>query len=124
MLNSKRNIWTKLQLVLKFLLFVLVLQSCKSYQKSSMMMEAANTDVKGAIKITMQNGENFLYENIELIENQYYGVFVQNNEKIKIPLKEEDIKSVEVQSEKASFFSKFLGVTAVAGAIVLAGAML
>ena len=89
-----------------------------------MMAEAANEDSKGAIKITTQNGEKFLYENIEIIEGQYYGVFVENDEKIKIPLKEEEIKSVQVKNQKASFFSKFLGITVVVGALVLGGAML
>ena len=122
--NSKFNIWTHVQLVLKLLLIVMLLQSCKSYQKSSMMAEAAKIDSKGAIKITMHNGEKFLYENIEFTENQYYGVFVENEERIKIPLNQKEIKSVQVLSKKASFMSKFLGVTAVAAAIVFGGAML
>lgn len=122
--NSKLNIWTKLQWVLKLFLFVLLVQSCKSYQKSSMMAEASNNDSKGVIKVTMQNGDKFLYENIEIIEDEYYGVFVQNDEKIKIPLKEEEIKSIQVKSEKASFFSKFLGITAAIGAMVLGVTML
>ena len=89
-----------------------------------MMAEASNNDSKGVIKVTMQNGDKFLYENIEIIEDQYYGVFVQNDEKIKIPLKEEEIKSIQVKSEKASFFSKFLGITAAVGAMVLGVTML
>jgi hypothetical protein len=77
-----------------------------------------------AIKITKQNGDQFLYENIEILDGQYYGVYVENEEEIKIPLEEAEIKSVQIQSEKASLISKILGISAVVGALIFAGTMM
>ena len=88
------------------------------------MEEASKNNSGESVKVIMQNGDKYLYEHIEIIEGQYYGVFVEKDEQIKIPLKEEEIQSVQVKSEKASFISKFLGITAVVGAIILGGAML
>ncbi len=124
MSNSKFNIKAKLQLVFKLLLMLLLLQSCKSYKNSTMTAEAANNNPKETIKVIMQNGDKYLYERIESVDDQFYGVVLENDEEVKTLLKQEEIKSVQVYSKKSSLFTKFLGVTIVVGAIVLGVTML
>ena len=108
MSNSELKSIGKFKLVLKLLLVLLFLQSCKSYKNSTMRAQASINNSKESVKVTMHNGDNFLYENIEIIDDQYYGVYVDNDNKIETLLIQEDIKSVRVYSNKTSLFTKLI----------------
>ena len=124
MSNSKVKSKAQVRFAVKLLLMLMFLQSCKSYKNSTMSEQAANNSSKESVKVTMQNGDNFLYENIEVVEGQYYGVYVEDDKKIETLLKKEDIQSVRVYRNKTSLFPKLLGISAIVGALVLGGTML
>lgn len=102
-----------------FLLLTL-LQSCNVYKKSTTLEEASNVEQKGFIKVTMTNGDEYIYESIEQQEQAYYGVKTVNGEKIKTVLLKEDVLKVERQNKNTSGFFSVTGIVIGAASIVLA----
>jgi len=99
------------------LLFVLMLfQSCKVYQKSTNLEQASQAEEKGFVKVTMVNGDEYIYESIELSDGIYYGVKTLNGEKAREALLKEEVLKVE-RRNKNSF--GFLGKTIVVASVIL-----
>lgn len=68
----------------------------------------------------MTNGDEFIYEKIEINnENSFIGFLMKDNKPTETLLVKENIKSVQKQSKKASDFSNVLGVGVGVGTIVL-----
>lgn len=101
-----------------FLVFML-LQSCNVYKKSTNLDEASQVDQKGFVKVTLVNGDEYIYESIELKEDTYYGVKTVGGEKTKTVLLKEDVLKVERQNKKSSGFFSVTGIAIGAASIVL-----
>lgn len=107
---------------LKFLgLFIvlMLLQSCSAYKKSTNLDEASKVDQKGIVKVTMVNGDQYIYEAIELKELTYYGIKTVDGEKINTVLLKEDVMKVERQNKKSSGFFSVTGIVIGVASIVL-----
>ena len=102
------------------LLFVLMLfQSCKAYKSPTSLEQAAKTEEKGFVKVTMVNGDEYIYESIELGDGIYYGVKTQYSEKLKTALLKEEVLKVERQNKKASGIFSFMGITVGVASVIL-----
>ncbi|HSQ46921.1 MAG TPA: hypothetical protein VLM44_08395 [Lutibacter sp.] len=107
---------------LKFLgLFIvlMLLQSCSAYKKSTNLDEASKVDQKGIVKVTLVNGDQYIYEAIELRKLTYYGIKTVDGEKIKTVLLKEDVMKVERQNKKSSGFFSVTGIVIGVASIVL-----
>lgn len=107
---------------LKFLglfLVLILLQSCSTYKKSTNLEEAFQSGQSGFVKVTMINGDEFIYEFIEKEEQTYYGVKTVDGEKTKTMLLKEDILKVERQNKKQSGFFSLTGIAIATVSIML-----
>ena len=78
--------------ILKKVFFLL--QSCKVYHDPISLNEAANNTEDGYYKVTMHNGDEFIYERIELnSDNNYIGFLVKDKKPVETVLKSEEIKA-------------------------------
>jgi len=91
------------------LLFIL-LQGCKLYQDPISIDEAVKTEEKGILKVTMTNGDEYIYESIENIDEKYYGIYLVDDQKMKEPLNINLIKDVQKQNRKSSKGNNMLGI--------------
>ena len=107
------------KILMIFLVFMLF-QSCKSYQKATNLEQASKADEKGYVKVTMVNGDEYIYETIEFSENTYYGIKTVNGEKVKTTLLKEDVLKVERKNKSSSSFFGIIGITIGVASIVLA----
>lgn len=101
------------------LLVFMLIQSCKSYQKSTNLEQASQSNEKGYVKVTMMNGNEYIFEAIDFSENTYYGVKTVNGEKVKTTLLKEDVLKVERQNKKSSGFFGVIGITIGVASIIL-----
>lgn len=95
-------------LVLGFL-FILF-QGCKVYEDPITVDEAANSKKKSYLKITMLNGDKYIYDAIESIGDDYYGIYYKEEEKLRTLLRKTDIKDVQYHNEKASAGNNVIGI--------------
>ena len=119
MLIAKKIFNRNFHKILGFLFMLMLLQSCKVYQKSTNLEQASQSEEKGYVKVTMANGDEYIYESIELKENNYYGVKTVNGEITKTALLKEDVLKVERQNKKSSGFFSVTGIVIGAASIVL-----
>ena len=117
---ASKNYYLKL---FKICLLFMLLQGCKLYQNPISIDEAVKTEEKGIVKVTMMNGDEYVYESIEVSDNKYYGVYLVDNQKMKEPLNIERIKDVQKQNRKSSKGNNLLGL-GVAVLAVIAGIMM
>jgi len=106
------NIFTRKALLklLNLCLIFILFQGCKIYQDPISIEQALNNKETVDIKITMLNGDKFIYENIEFIEGNYYGIHSKDGEKGKTHLDKDNIKSVQYRNKKSSKGSNTLGI--------------
>lgn len=105
---------------LKILVLFLVLamfQSCKAYKSPTNLEQAANVQEKGFLKVTMVNGDEYIYETIEFSEDTYYGVKMVDAEIVKTILLKEEVLKVEKRN-KSGF--GVLGLVIGLGSAILA----
>lgn len=105
--------------ILGLFLILILLQSCNVYKKPTNLEEASRADQNGFVKVTMANGDEYIYESIEQKEQTYHGVKTVNGEKIKTVLFKEDVLKVERQNKKSSGFFSFTGIVIGAASIAL-----
>jgi ribonuclease BN (tRNA processing enzyme) len=103
--------------ILGLLLSLMLIQGCKAYKSPTNLEQAAKTEEKGVVKVTMVNGDEYIYENIEFSGDTYYGVKMVNAEKEKTVLLKEDVLKVERKS-KSSFGA--LGIAIGLGSAMMA----
>ena len=97
-----------------------LLQSCKVYQDPISLNEAANNTNEGYYKVTMNNGDEYIYEKIELNnDNNYVGFILVDKKPTETILNTFDIKSIQKQNKKSSGFSNVLGIGVGVGSIIL-----
>lgn len=119
MLIAKKIFNKNFHKILALLLVLMLGQSCKVYQKSTNLEQASQSEEKGFVKVTMANGDEYIYETIELKENNYYGVKTVNGEIMKTALLKEDVLKVERQNKKSSGFFSVTGIVIGVASIVL-----
>jgi len=119
MLIAKKIFNRNFHKILGFLFMLMLLQSCKVYQKSTNLEQASQSEEKGYVKVTMANGDEYIYESIELKENNYYGLKTVNGEITKTMLLKENVLKVERQNKKSSGFFSVTGIVIGAASIVL-----
>ncbi|WP_299527857.1 hypothetical protein, partial [uncultured Lutibacter sp.] len=105
------------------LIFILF-QGCKIYQEPISLDQAINKSAHGYLKITMLNGDEFVYEDIEIMEGNYYGINFNEGEKVKTLIDKNEIKDVQLRDKKASKSSNFIGgsigvLSIIVGALML-----
>lgn len=105
--------------ILALFLVIILPQSCSTYKKSTNLDEASKADQNGFVKVTTQNGDEFIFEAIEFKDDTYYGVKTVNGEKTKTVLLKEDVLKVERQNKKSSGFFSGTGIVIGAASIVL-----
>jgi hypothetical protein len=105
--------------ILGLFLVLILLQSCSTYKKSTNLEEASKVDQIGIVKVTMANGDEYIYEAIEFAEGTYYGVKTVNNEKVKTTLLKENVLKVERQNKNSSGFFSLTGIAIGVASIVL-----
>lgn len=101
------------------ILVLITLQGCNVYKKSTNLEQASQADEKGILKVTMANGDEYIYEAIEFVEGTYYGIKTVNNEKVKTILLMENVLKVERQNKNSSGFFSLTGITIGVASIVL-----
>ena len=111
MLESKFILKKTAVHIFKFLLILLLFQSCKIYQDPISIQEAATNNEEGYLKITMLNGDEYVFESIANIEGEYYGFYYEDDEKLKTLLQKDNIKEVQRQNKKASKGNNFVGIS-------------
>ena len=124
MIILKKSFNKNFRKILGFLLVFLLLQSCKVYEKSTNLEQASQSEEKGFVKVTMVNGDEYIYEAIEFSENTYYGVKTVNGEIMKTVLLKEAVLKVEKQNKKSSGFFGIVGITIGVASVILAALML
>ena len=70
-------------------------------------------------KVTLNNGDEFIYQNILIENDAFFGITKNKNEIIETPLDKSDILSIQKQNTKASTFSNVLGFGVGIGSILL-----
>lgn len=103
---ARKGYFKLLGLGLLFILF----QGCKVYEDPITVDEAANIEKKSYLKITMLNGDKYIYDAIESIGDDYYGIYYKEGEKLKTLLKTTEIKDVQYHNEKASAGNNVIGI--------------
>ena len=103
----KRNIFYK---ILSIFLLLILSQSCKIYNNPVSFEQAVNNEEDKIVKITMNDGNEFVYESLEMNDGLYYGI--QNNgvEKVKTPLDKNEIQSVQLRKKNSSKGTNALGI--------------
>lgn len=119
MIILKKSINQDFLKILGLFLVLILLQSCSTYKKSTSLDQASQVDQNGFVKVTMVNGDQYIYEAIELRDNTYYGLKTVNGEKTKTVLLKEDVLKVERQNKKSSSFFSGTGIVIGAASIVL-----
>lgn len=119
MLIAKKIFNKNFHKILGLLLVLMLLQSCSTYKKSTNLEQASQSEEKGYVKVTMANGDEYIYESVEFKENNYYGVKTVNGEITKTALLKEDVLKVERQNKKSSGFFSVTGIVIGAASIVL-----
>ncbi len=105
------------------LLFILF-QGCKIYQEPISLDQAISSKVDGYLKITMLNGNEFIYEDIEIMEGYYYGINFNDGEKVKTIIDKDEIKDVQLRNKKATKSSNFIGISIGIVSILIGALML
>lgn len=105
--------------ILALLLVLLLFQSCKVYQKSTTLEQASQANQNGFVKVTMVNGDEYIYESIELNNGNYYGIKTVNEEIVKTTLLKDDVLKVERHTKKSSGFLTFMGITIGVASVIL-----
>ncbi len=105
--------------ILMLMLVLMLLQSCSTYKKSTNLDEAAQAEQNGYVKVTMTNGDEYIYESIEFTDGKYLGIKTLNGKKVATILKKEEVLKVERHNKNSSGFFSFIGIAIGVASIVL-----
>lgn len=104
-------------------IFLIPFQGCKIYNDPISFEQAVNNKEGEIVKITMDNGNEFIYEDIEIINGLYYGIQVNNGEKVKIALDKNEIKDIQIRNKNSSKGSNILGI-GIGGLALISGLLM
>lgn len=119
MIFRKKIIGKKFHNELILAIVLILLQSCNVYKDPINLEQAAIANEEGYFKVTMLNGNEYVYESIELIDTKFYGITSDNENKIKTILLKNEVKKVEKQNKKTSNSIGITGILIGAGSIIL-----
>lgn len=105
-----------------FILICLFITSCKLYREPLSLNEAL-TENKGLVKLTLHNGDEFIYQSLEQEGSHIYGLQKSNDGIERIQLNNEDVKEVRYYNKTGSTVVKILGFGVVVGSVLLLGTM-
>lgn len=120
MIIFKMPINKKLHKILGLFLVLMLLQGCKAYQNSTNLEQASQGEQNGYFKVTMQNGDEFIYESIEFANGNYYGIKTVNGENVKTTILNKDVLKVERRNKNSSGFFGVVGIAIGVASIILA----
>jgi hypothetical protein len=83
------------------LIFVMMLQSCAVYQKTSVSLDDAAASNR-KILITKTDGAKLKLKRVELTDGKYYGIVKVDGKTEKIILVENDIKTIRILNKSAT----------------------
>jgi hypothetical protein len=89
------------------------------YHDPITLEQAAVSSEKEYMKITMLNGDEYIYEELEVVDGNYYGIQTKNGERITTLLVKDEIKEVQKQNKKSSVLLNILGITIGAASVFL-----
>ena len=124
-MTTEKNICN--HFITKILIFLVVFtlcQSCKVYQDPITLEEATTGNNEEYVKITMLNGDEFIYEDLEVVDGNYYGIHTKNDEKITTLLIKDEVKDVQKQNKKSSVLLNLFGITIGVASVFLGISML
>lgn len=106
------------------LLLTVVLVNCKSYHQPIALEDSVSTiEDKKKIKVTLLNGDEFIYDAI-IYKDNYYGVVIKNNETITTLINKNNVLKVEEYHKTKGSFMNVFGVLIGLGSLALAVIML
>jgi hypothetical protein len=117
MIILKKSINLDFLKILGLILVLMLMQSCSAYKKSTNLEQAAQVEQNGFVKVTLTNGDEYIYESIEFSGDTYYGLKTVNGEKIKTLLLKDEVLKVE-RRNKSGF--GVLGLAIVLGSVIMA----
>ncbi len=124
-MNTEKHIYSNFHNnILVFLVVFVLFQSCKVYQDPITLEQAAISNEEAYMKITMLNGDEFIYEELKVIDGNYYGIHTKKGEKVKTLLSKDEIKDVQIHNKKSSVFFNLIGITIGVVSVVLGIVML
>ena len=107
------------------LVFTIILQGCTIYKKQNISLKEALTmqgvKAKKKVKVVTLDNETQKYNYVTAVNNEYFGVKKGKDGLTQIPLKQENLKTINVQDKIASSvvgilsFIGILGITAFIG---------
>jgi hypothetical protein len=123
MIIFKNSFHKKILKILWLLLVLMLLQNCKAYKSPTNLEQAVSAvDDKGYLKVTMVNGDEYIYEAIELNAENYYGVKNINGEKVKTLLLKEEVLKVERKNKnKFGLLGALIGLGSVGLVLIMFG---
>lgn len=110
--------------LLSIMLTLILLTSCSVYKQSTDLNTAAASNEKGMLKITMVNGDQYIYESVVKEGDYFYGINTKVGSTGKTLLAPNEIIKVERQNKSASSFINVFGIGLGIGSIILAILML
>ena len=81
---------------------VTMLHSCKVYQESTSLNEAALKKSENLYKVTLLTGEELIVENIEIDNELYFGTSIKEGKKERILIEKSKVKLVQEVNPKSS----------------------
>jgi len=79
-----------------------MLHSCKVYQESTSLNEAALKNSENLYKVTLLTGEELIVENIEIDNELYFGTSIKEGKKERILIEKSKVKLVQEVNPKSS----------------------
>ena len=119
MIIVKKIFRNKLSYLLKLTLVLILFQSCNVYKSPTNLEQAAIANEEGYLKVTMLNGDEYIYETIEFVDDKFYGVKIVNEETIKTRLLKDEVKDVQRQNKNSSNSIGFTGIVVGIGSAIL-----
>jgi len=101
------------RLLINGLLTILVslfFTSCNSYRKPVSLQDASQDTKKGYVKVTYKNGDQDVFEKLEVENGIVYGINSKKNKTPKTELNEADVIQVEKQNKGVAARNTILGV--------------
>lgn len=120
----KTSILQYFKRIVNVLLVIILLVSCSVYKQPTDLNTAASSNEKGMIKITMVNGDEFIYEAVIKEGDYFYGINTKAGVADKTLLPPNEITKVERQNKGASSFMNVFGIGLGIGSVILAILML
>ncbi|MBP2283315.1 hypothetical protein H4V97_001633 [Flavobacterium sp. CG_23.5] len=91
----------KSKIVCVLLIFVLLMQSCAIYQKTSVSLDDAVASNRKVL-ITKTDGAKLKLKRVELTDGKYYGIVKVDGKTEKIILVENDIRTIRILNKSAT----------------------